>query len=60
MDRRVTDNGQLEHLLDLKQKQANLWEVRSSREGAESTAAQGNVPLNHPQTQSENLTDVKL
>jgi len=60
VDGRVTDNGQLEHLLDLKQKQANLWEARSSREGAESTAAQGNVPLNHPQTQCKNLTDVKL
>ncbi|KAH8766931.1 hypothetical protein F5882DRAFT_510319 [Hyaloscypha sp. PMI_1271] len=35
----------LEHLLDLKQKQANLWEARSSREGAESTAAQGNTLL---------------
>ena len=60
MDRRVTDNGQLEHLLDLKQKQANLWEARSSREGAESTAAQGNVLLNPPQTQFKNLTDVKF
>jgi hypothetical protein len=33
----------LNHLLDLKQMQANLWEARSSREGAEETAKQGNV-----------------
>jgi hypothetical protein len=60
VDRRVTDNEKLEHLLDLKQKQANLWEARSSREGAESTAAQGNVRLNHPQTKSGHLTHIKL
>ncbi|OTA69605.1 hypothetical protein K449DRAFT_429068 [Hypoxylon sp. EC38] len=29
------------NLMDLKQKQANLWEARSSREGAEQTARQG-------------------
>lgn len=33
----------LKHLLDLKQKQANLWEARSSREGAEEAAKQGNT-----------------
>ncbi|KAK7741911.1 hypothetical protein SLS62_010888 [Diatrype stigma] len=32
-------------LMDLKQKQANLWEARSSREGAEQTAKQGKLPL---------------
>jgi hypothetical protein len=31
------------HLLDLKQKQANLWEARSSREQAVETSNQGNV-----------------
>ncbi|KAF4541117.1 Ankyrin repeat protein [Lasiodiplodia theobromae] len=35
----------LEHLLDLKQKQANLWEARSSREGAEEAAKQGRTIL---------------
>jgi hypothetical protein len=35
--------SQLNHLLQLKQMQANLWEARSSREGAEETARQGNV-----------------
>ncbi|KAL1621012.1 hypothetical protein SLS56_009428 [Neofusicoccum ribis] len=35
----------LEHLLDLKQKQANLWEARSSREGAEAAARQGSTIL---------------
>lgn len=35
----------LEHLLDLKQKQANLWEARSSREGAEHAARQGSTIL---------------
>jgi hypothetical protein len=39
----ATNHKQLEHLLDLKQKQANVWEARSSREGAEETATQGNV-----------------
>ena len=34
---------QIEHLLDLKQKQANLWEARTSREGADENAQQGNV-----------------
>ncbi|OJD31678.1 ankyrin repeat protein [Diplodia corticola] len=38
------ENG-LEHLLDLKQKQANLWEARSSREGAEEAAKQGKTIL---------------
>ncbi|OMP88041.1 hypothetical protein BK809_0002798 [Diplodia seriata] len=33
----------LSGLLDLKQKQANLWEARSSREGAEETARQGST-----------------
>ncbi|KAK5660329.1 hypothetical protein OQA88_12870 [Cercophora sp. LCS_1] len=32
-------------LLDLKQKQVNLWEARISREGAEETARQGNTLL---------------
>ncbi|KAL1648474.1 hypothetical protein SLS58_002229 [Diplodia intermedia] len=35
----------IEHLLDLKQKQANLWEARSSREGAEEAAKQGKTIL---------------
>jgi hypothetical protein len=43
-----TNSDQLEHLLDLKQKQANLWEARSSREGAEETAKQGNVAISNP------------
>jgi hypothetical protein len=34
---------QVTHLLDLKQKQANLWEARSSREQAVETSNQGNV-----------------
>lgn len=33
----------LNHLLDLKQKQSNVWEARSAREGAEETSRQGNV-----------------
>jgi hypothetical protein len=35
----------LNHLLDLKQMQANLWEARSSRKRAEETAKQGNVRI---------------
>ncbi|KAF7558197.1 hypothetical protein G7Z17_g15 [Cylindrodendrum hubeiense] len=35
----------IEHLLDLKQKQANVWEARMSRERAEETAKQGNTLL---------------
>jgi len=38
-----TKFDQIEHLLDLKQKQANLWEARTSREGADETAKQGDV-----------------
>ena len=34
---------QIQHLLDLKQMQGNLWEARISREGAEETTRQGNV-----------------
>lgn len=34
---------QLNALMDLKQKAANAWEARSSREGAVATAKQGNV-----------------
>ena|ERR1700760_3030966 len=36
---------QVVHLLDLKQKQANLWEARSARAQAEETANQGNTLL---------------
>ena len=35
--------SELNHLLDLKQKQANAWEARFAREGAEQTQRQGNV-----------------
>jgi hypothetical protein len=38
-----TNSAQIVRLLDLKQKQANAWEARISREGAEETASQGNV-----------------
>lgn len=34
---------QINSLLDLKQKQANAWEARFSREGSEQTMRQGNV-----------------
>lgn len=40
-----TDGLQILNLMDLKQKQANLWEARSSREGAEQTAKQGKVGI---------------
>jgi hypothetical protein len=33
----------LNHLLDLQQKQATVWEARSTREGARATSRQGNV-----------------
>jgi len=35
-------NG-LNHLMDLQQKQASVWEARSTREGARATRRQGNV-----------------
>jgi hypothetical protein len=40
MKKIVTD---LNHLLDLQQKQATVWEARSTREGARATSRQGNV-----------------
>jgi hypothetical protein len=39
----VADSFQMIRLLDLKQKQINLWEARISREGAEEAAKQGHV-----------------
>ena len=37
----------IEHLLDLKQKQANLWEARTSREAADENAKQSKVCAPH-------------
>lgn len=39
----LTINFQLNALMDLKQKAANAWEAKSSREGAVATTKQGNV-----------------
>ena len=41
------DLDKIEHLLDLKQKQANLWEARTSRESADENAKQGKVCTLH-------------
>lgn len=38
-----TDFDQLNHLLDLKQKQANAWEARAANEAARASAKQGSV-----------------
>jgi hypothetical protein len=46
-----TKLDQIEHLLDLKQKQTNLWEARTSREGADETAKQGDVCRTLPPVQ---------
>ena len=44
LDKQIKEvhNG-LNHLMDLQQKQASVWEARSTREGARATSKQGNV-----------------
>ncbi|KAK6083985.1 hypothetical protein SCUP515_01681 [Seiridium cupressi] len=39
----MANQDQIERLLDMKQKQANLWEARTSREGSELAAKAGNT-----------------
>jgi len=44
MDKQMKEiHDDLNHLLDLQQKQATVWEARSTREGARATSRQGNV-----------------
>lgn len=44
MDKQMKDIvDDLNHLLDLQQKQATVWEARSTREGARATSKQGSV-----------------
>ncbi|KAK0636122.1 hypothetical protein B0T17DRAFT_69023 [Bombardia bombarda] len=45
MNRAEAVEKSIDHLLDLKQKQANLWEARTSREAADENAIQGNTLL---------------